>query len=567
MLDKSAEKILGKLFLIGLSLTTLVVWSAGVTDPVNVPKFFVVGGVASGLIALLSFKDWQNLLSKSSAVLIFVAIFIVAAISSLIQCKAPFTQSIYGAYGRNNGFLLYLFLSMIFIASLASSKEKTFESLVSALFYSGLANVIYCSWVIVFGDFIGWSNPYGNILGTLGNPNFIGSFLGMFSAVILAQIFSRKLFGLSTVLYFLLLCLTLFLIYKSHAVQGRVLFIAAFFIIFFYFLRSRFESRWPSIIHLGVSGTLSILGALGALQKGPLSGLVYKESVSLRGQYWYAGFQMGKENPLSGVGFDAYGDWYRVVRRSSALIRPGVDITSNTAHNVFIDLFAFGGLPLLLSYLGVIVYVIKSIIVYSRRHRDFDPLFVALVAAWLCYILQSIISINQIGLAIWGWALGGGIIAYTQMQKLTETESVKPLRITSVKVKQKQKIFSPGLRAGIAIIIGLLMSVPPLSADMKWRAAQISRNATQVADALEPSYMNPVSSFRYVSTIGAFIDSQLPDLALRYTEKATKFNSRSFESWRLYTFIETSTESQRLTALRKMKELDPLNPTIMGEKP
>ena len=32
-----------------------------------------------------------------------------------------------------------------------------------------------------FGDFIGWNNPYGAILGTFGNPNFLSSFLAMVS--------------------------------------------------------------------------------------------------------------------------------------------------------------------------------------------------------------------------------------------------------------------------------------------------------------------------------------------------------------------------------------------------
>ena len=64
---------------------------------------------------------------------------------------------------------------------------------------------------------------------------------------------------------------------------------------------------------LGV-GILGFIALMGALQKGPLTKLIYKTSVSLRGEYWQAGWNMAKEFPLTGVGMDSYGDWYRRAR-------------------------------------------------------------------------------------------------------------------------------------------------------------------------------------------------------------------------------------------------------------
>ena len=567
MIVIKSEKWLSKIVLVGLSAVTLIVFSQGVTDPVNVTKLFILGGFSFSAIAVLSFRDWQLNFSRYPIFMILALFFLVASFSTLLFSSAPISQTIYGSYGRNNGFLLYLFLCLLLFSILSGSEPYFFKNILTALYIAGVVNVIYCLWVVFFGDFIGWFNPYGNILGTLGNPNFIGSFLGMFSSLLFSRLFSHDSKLKNRLIDFILLCATLFLIYKSHAIQGRILFVGAFLINFFYFSRSYFKSKLMAILTVSVSLILGCLSILGTLQKGPLSTFLYKDSVSLRGQYWYAGIQMAKNHLFSGVGFDAYGDWYRQVRRSSALVRPGVEVTSNTAHNVFIDLFAFGGLPLLLSYTGLVAMVIVSVIRQTIKRKHFDPVFVGMVGAWLGYLAQSIISINQIGLAIWGWSLAAAIVAYGKcsLQPASEIHLKSNLK-KNVKTPNQQ-IISPNLKSGVGLVIGLIISVPPLSADMKWRSAQLSQDAKKVQESLEPSYMNPVTSYRYVSTVGVFIDNNLPDLALQYTKLAIHFNPRSYESWRLFTFLNNTNPQELELALRKMKSLDPLNPMINPNKP
>ena len=51
------------------------------------------------------------------------------------------------------------------------------------------------------------------------------------------------------------------------------------------------------------------------------------------------------------------------------------------------------------------------------RKKEYDATFVALTVAWLGYQAQSVISINQIGLAIWGWVLSGALIAYERASR------------------------------------------------------------------------------------------------------------------------------------------------------
>ena len=547
-----------KLLLAGPASVTLFLVTQGVTDPVNATKFFLLGGVALALFFSIADTKTLNYLWKTYRnLLIALSIFFFASVNSLIQSNAPLTQSLYGVYGRNNGFFLYVFLTLTSLAVLTITTPQAFKLVIYSLVISGVVNVIYCLWVVIFGDFIGWNNPYGNILGTFGNPNFIGAFLGMFSSVLITGlIYFRKSLKI-TFPIILVLFITLFEIFKSNAIQGRVLFIAGCGINFLFYLWFYRKKTWILVTSFILFILSGLFGILGALQIGPLKTFVYKDSVSLRGEYWFAGIQMGVHNLFSGVGFDAYGDWYRFFRRPSALIRPGIDTVSNTAHNVYIDIFAFGGAPLLLSYLMINVFVAISIFKVIRRREKFDFSFVAITGAWLCYQLQSVISINQVGLALWGWVLGAALIAYERSSQFFNNTESRNLR------KQvSREIITPNLRAGIGFVIGLMIAVPPISADMKWRSAQLSRDAVRVELSLKSGYMNPNNSVKYLNTVGLFHESGLDSLAHKYALEATKFNRNNFESWRSITYIRNSNTSEKELAFYNMHRLDPLNPNI-----
>jgi hypothetical protein len=560
------EKLVTRLMAFTLSAVTIAVFTQSVTDPVNVTKFFLLGALAFATCGA-AFKSFNSqFLNENKLPLLFLAIFIIFSIITLIASHAPLSQSLYGVYGRNNGFLLYLFLGLLFVSTLTISNLKLFRKYLTALAVAGVVNVFYALWVMAFGDFIGWSNPYGNLLGTLGNPNFIGSFFGMFAALLFALVAANTESTKLRIGAFILLPLVFLGIIDSHAVQGKVLFVAGAGIVFFYWTRDRFTSKWFSLAYLGLAFSGFVVALLGTLQKGPLTGLLYKETVSLRGEYWHAGWITGSANPIFGVGFDSYGDWYRRSRRESALTLPGVDTVTNTAHNVFLDIFSFGGWPLFLSYILLVLLVIISIVKFTIRNKKFNPVFVGLTSVWACYQLQSTISINQIGLAIWGWAFGAAIVAYEINDSRHSAHSPSALSVDSGlkrKVKKPQvSIFSPGLIAGIAAVFGMLVAVPPLSADTKWRSAQASQDANRFVALLTPSYLNPLNSFEFNNVVGVFETNGLADLAHKHGLEAVKIFPDSYDAWRNLSRLSKSTELERQLAIQNMKRLDPLNRTI-----
>ena len=561
MLNKSIEKTISIFLCIGVPFATLFLVTDSVTDPVNVTKLFASGCVAVGVFAIAMVFGLKELWSTSKALVISAVLFVLAGFNSVLNSPAPTTQNIYGVFGRQTGLIAYLLLTMVAIGATLLRSQKSFDRIVWALLFSGAVNVVYCAWALAFGDFINWNNPYGNILGLFGNPDFISAFLGMFIAGTIGYAFSTKHSWFYRIGFIALALVALVEIKKSHAIQGLVVTGAGLAIVGFYLVRAKTKGSLLTSIYVAAVGVAGAFALGGALQKGPLTSLIYKTSVSLRGQYWKAGIEMGKDHPLTGVGMDTYGDWYRRARSEyAATTLPGPRTITNAAHNVVIDIFAYGGYPLLLSYLAILVIGAWAVIRVTLRQREFDGTFVALTAVWVTYNLQSIISINQIGLAIWGWVSVGALIAYEYSTRPRQeiNEKTRP-------VKQKELVFSPQLVGGIGVVIGALVAVPPMAADTKWRSALKSQNVQQVEAALVPSYLNPSDSARLAQAVLLFENSKLYDQAYTTAKQGIAFNPNYFDAWRVMYAISKSTAAEKAEALKNMKRLDPRNPDVLAQ--
>ena len=150
---------------------------------------------------------------------------------------------------------------------------------------------------------------------------------------------------------------------------------------------------------------------LGILQIGPLAEIIYKGSISVRGYYWRAGIKMFLNNPVFGVGFDRYGSNFKEYRDITYPLNYGFNLTSSNAHNTFIQFFATGGIFLGLAYLILNGYILKRAIFALKNFSGSNRLIVAgIFSAWVAFHAQSLVSIDNLGISIWGWVLGGSII-------------------------------------------------------------------------------------------------------------------------------------------------------------
>ena len=562
MLNLTAEKSLARLLMFGGALISILVWTT-VTDPVNVTKLLALGGVAGAAIAITASFGAKDLWRNYKLPISLLALFLLTVLNSVFQSEAPSSQLLYGAYGRNTGLVTYISLIFLFISAMSLSQTSSLLKISYGILIAGAVNVAYSLWVILFGDFIGWSNPYGNILGTFGNPNFIGAYLGIFASVLFAYIIKPNLKLMYRVALTFVLLITFIEIKSSNAIQGIVVAGGGISLVGLFFIRSKFRSNVIPAIYSAAVFVVGTFAVMGALQKGPLTSLIYKNSVSLRGEYWQAGWNMGNKFPFSGVGMDTYGDWYRQSRDDQALINPGPNTITNAAHNVILDQFAYGGWPMLLTYLAIFPLIILAIFRVALRSRKFDFTFIALAVAWICYQVQSVISINQIGLAIWGWILGGSLIAYEKVTRPSQGPETKKTTPSGRRVNNKENLgLSPLMTGTLGAVVGLLIAVPPFSSDSAWNSALKSGDLNKIEKALQTSYLSPQNSNRYVGVFQLLEANKLFDLSYKYAKIATEFNPNSFEAWQMLYYSQKATPAEKALAKNNLIKMDPLNPNI-----
>lgn len=560
MRQLSQEKLISRFLYLGTPAITLFVIAGPIADPVNVTKLFLLGISGTGLFFLL--LTYRRVLFARERVLFTVSVmsFTVFSLLTNFTSPAPFNLTFYGVNGRNTGFLAYFYFSIFALAGLVLSQIENFKKLLYGFYFAGVANIAYCLWAWQIGDFIPWNNIYGQILGTFGNPNFIGAFLGMVIVGITSYLLQPNL-GLPLRVSLLAINTVAFLeVIASRAVQGLVVTFGGLTIVLFFWLRSKVVNRVILPAYVVTVGILGLISILGALQKGPMASIIYKRSVSLRGSYWKAGIEMGRDNLLTGVGMDAYGNNYRRYRSLNAFTdMPGPETVSNAAHNIIIDIFAFGGLPLLLSYVSILCVTFVSIAQFTKRNKQFDFIFVAMTSVWLCYQAQSLISINQIGLGIWGWVLSGAIVAYEIKDRKIQLELKKT---QGIKTRVSEIDDLKSIMTAIAgMVIGMIIALPPMKADATWLAALKSQSLERILLALEPSYFNPSDSARLVAAVNGLQNNKLNKQALDIARQGVRYNPDFTDAWKMLYYLPEVTLEEKKTAKENLIRLDPLNPT------
>ena len=562
MLNSTIEKTLVKLLAIGSAFITVFIVVGPVADPVNVSKFLVAGVLSFGVAALLIRSGLNSQIKNNKLFVGSLVLFLVTSISSVIISDVPFTQNLYGEAGRNTGFLTYFFLGLIALGGASLTEREGFTKILYGFFAAGFVNLAYGLWAWLFGDFVAWNNIYGNLLGTFGNPNFMGAFLGMLGTAFVAYAAAPGQSWKVRIVALVLWVITFLEILQTNAVQGLVLITGGLALVGLFLLVAKAKSFVIPTIYISAISSLGFIAIAGALQKGPLAEYIYKRSVSLRGNYWQTAINIGLDNPLTGVGMDSYGTFYRKYRTvSAATDMPGPETTANAAHNVPLDFLAYGGFPLFIAYLLIVVISAVALVKTARRLKSYDPIFVALASIWICYQIQSIISINQLGLAVWGWLLSGLMISYERVTRPQDQQvEGKGIQSKSNK-KSKEPVVAAGLIASVGMVVGLLIALPPYTSDYKYLRAMNSQNLEKIEDALKPSYFNPIAFFRIVGVVGALERSELPDIAIVYARQAVEFSPNEYDAWKTLYRATASTSEEKTKAKKMMLLTDPLNKT------
>ena len=525
-------------------------------DPVNLPKL-----VALGFLSTIGFgialSDLRFARSKSSRMLIIVLILFVAQLLlALVRSPGDFSFHLYGTPNRNTGFLAYLFLSFLLFASAASASTTVLKKFAYSL--SGVGGLLGLyglgQWQGV--DLFDYVNAYdSNVFATFGNPNFHSAFMGMTAAVAFTLGIFCQLNWVQRVGLLAICGIAISNVYLSSE-QGYLNFLAGFLaaVIVYLFSKKKLILAWTGLALSGLGGLLVFAGILNG---GPLADLLYKSSLQARGFYWRAALNMMADHPFFGVGLDGFGDWYRR-SRSQTVAELNAGVVSDTAHNIPFDIGSGGGIPLLILYLLILGLALNAIIRVIKRSQEFDPIFASIVAGWVAYQAQSLISINQLGLGVWGWSLTGLLIGYElNTRDKSKNEQIK--QGAKILKKKEQIPASALLIAVTAGAIGAAVSLPPYLAANKYYKALQSGDANIL---YESAYLKPYDRIRFLYTAQIMAENKMEDKAIQILSDASELYPDSFEVWQRWSGIPSATPAQKAKAKTEMKRLDPFNPDL-----
>jgi O-antigen ligase len=528
-------------FLLGSVASVTLFFKTDFYDPFNSAKLILLLVLASWIFGHIvnSYKiKAVEIRSFEFLVLMFLLFFILSLFISTIMTDS-FIVGLIGEAQRRNGFLSYLGLCLILLYASRSINFSNIDRVYKVGILTGVILSTYGVIQISGRDFVAWDNPYSNMISTLGNPNFASALLAVLVLMSLYSFLVKDFPVIYKVLSFYLVGSSLVAIVISGSRQG--LLVIFFSLLFYFSILSYLRNKLVGICVGVVLFFVGFAALLGMLQKGPLTSLLYKDSVSVRGYYWRAGIEMFRNSPLSGVGVDRYGVYFKEFREVSYPLKYGFEITSTNAHNTFIQLFATAGVFVGFFYLMLMFLIfISGVSLLRQSNSENQKIVLGLLATWVGFQAQSLISIDNIGISVWGWLLGGTILGlkFSSMER-TEKKENNP-RNTRKTNLVKLNLLQP--------MISLVVLVPTLIFVTNFY--KIEQNLFILKGISNPAFAeNKQPVLQYVNKV----------LSNPLTDPFYKYRSAFF----LY---DMGFKEQAFEVLLELASNDPLNPDFLRGK-
>lgn len=542
---KLVQKITYARFSVLIPLISTIVITPGLNTETQILgkfTFFCISVLCLALIlnqklSLTFYKLWGWL----------ALVIMTSFIASVLINRQNFSEQLFGVYGRNNGLILVISSILFFLISNTLVDESLGSLVLKRLSQAGWIVIIYFYIQIADWDVITWNQLYSSPTSTLGNPNFLSAFISIFLLANLGLFLSsqRKFKDIASLIF----CLTLGLIamHLTNSQQGILLFLAGIWLFLGKFM---FEKKTWILIKawLSLTGIFLVVITLGVAEIGPGKRIFDEYSLATRREYWLAGLSMFKKKPIFGNGLDSY--LYNFDNNKSAnFVRlHGEELTSSSAHNIYIDLLQGAGLIAALAYFTlnflVTFFAIKRFLKGNVSHT-----FGALLVIWLIIQIQSLISIQNIAINAWQWLIAGFLV-----NNLRNSQKSYPgtARAKVGESNPKQKVIKPILTV---LIVSLLVAAPmALFQDIKFAGAIKTSNGNALINLARTF---PFDTYRANYTAKALEDGEYWYWAIEVAKKSVSTNPKNKDGWILILYSKLSTSLEKQQARGEILKLDP----------
>jgi hypothetical protein len=174
------------------------------------------------------------------------------------------------------------------------------------------------------------------------------------------------------------------------------------------------------------------------------------------------------------------------------------------------------------------------------------------------YLAQSVISVNQIGLAVWGWILMGlllGINRDTDSNQLGNMDT-KRKKTTKVETGSSPTLILVGF---FGAFLGIALSILPIKNSIAYTSSLRTGDVNQL---MSNALQHPIQAERIFDIVMLFNANNLEVNSLDLLRRAVVLFPNKFEIWQALSVMTNATPSEKSEALSQMKRLDPHNPDL-----
>jgi len=470
---RSAHLALDRWVGVVLVLVVPLLFIRGTFTVFTIPKVTVVMVAAAVLLTgeVAAAVSWGVVTRPDRRVEILAGLLVAAVLVSTVASDHP-EISFTGVAVRYSGALTYIAYAVILRSAARCASGRSVRMLVLA-FAAANDGVVCYGLVQAFGrDPLQWATSLSfgvDTISTLGNPNFASAFtaisLPCLVGLALSQegylpgrILSAAAVGPAAVALghfrslqgqFAVMATVIVLLVWLSARRGRALLESAVFVVVFIGVLGvapLMASRGFMVVVVGATATALLILALirrekkwgppvAAAEKSrtlssrrlwllpvtavPVAGLFLLRGSNRIGQalgermwFWDVGVRLFLDRPLFGNGLETYGTRFAELRPTEHAMASPTHLT-NTVHSVPLGLLLGGGLVL-----GAVYVAINGLAAWCgvraiRRASGDDRIRLAsVVAAWLAFHLQSLVSVDVAGLGVLYWILTGVLLGH-----------------------------------------------------------------------------------------------------------------------------------------------------------
>jgi hypothetical protein len=223
---------------------------------------------------------------------------------------------------------------------------------------------------------------------------------------------------------------------------------------------------------------------------------------------------------------------------------------TNNAHNVYLQLLATGGLvlfiPLMLVFSYITYLALRGTFKGSQESRSLGGIYLAL---WLAFSVLNIVTIDNIGVGIWLWIIGG-IIVGRSVEAKPEVVVEKAKKGRQAVVKSNDLNMAPTIAAIVMGIASIVICAPLLknSADLlilKSNAKSLDDNTyiATVSNLAKNSQSNPQNLLVLADLA---LQKKSNELALSISQDLVRADERSYYGAYLQVLIYEASNQRKL---------------------